>query len=103
MGLNSIKENIKIMASKAVCLAAAGWCILLNKIYAQADLILGNPNIEYAMEESVTTKIDIIVVVIIAVLAVLGILGIYRMKKKAKQDELDNETRMIQNKKEQDL
>ena len=55
MGLNSIKENIKIMASKAVCLAAAGWCILLNKIYAQADLILGNPNIEYAMEESVTT------------------------------------------------
>lgn len=103
MGLNGLKENIKIMGSKAVCLVAAGWCMLLNKIYVQADLISENPNIEYAREESVTTTIDIIVVVIVAALAVLGILGIYRMKKKAKQDELDNETRMVQNKKEQDL
>ena len=58
---------------------------------------------EYEREENVTTALDIIIIVIIAALVVIGIFGIYRMKKKAKQDELDNETRMIQNKKEQDL
>ncbi len=103
MWLKNVKGNINKLCSKAACVAVSACSILLNKIYAQADLIIEDPNMEYAREENVTTALDIIIIVMIAALVVIGIFGIYRMKKKAKQDELDNETRMIQNKKEQDL
>lgn len=103
MGFNKIKEKIGRFVLDAAVLLSAGWSMFLNKVYAKADLMAVDTNIEYAKDDSVTTVLDIAIIIIIAALVVLALAGIYRMKKKEKQDELDDETRMIQNKKEQDL
>ncbi len=55
MWLKNVKGNINKLCSKAACVAVSACSILLNKIYAQADLVIEDPNIEYAREENVKT------------------------------------------------